>query len=109
MASNKQELFYSTETFFLFTFFASSITTERPVPPEATIILEENLFPEANPVPAENPPLGGRLVPEEVRTTEAYPILQTQRKPETPDKPRPLLQPKNAEPLPNEPCCSKSL
>ncbi|GBO28139.1 hypothetical protein AVEN_109780-1 [Araneus ventricosus] len=31
------------------------------------------------------------------------------RKPETLANPRPLLQPKNAEPLPNEPSCSKSL
>ncbi|GBM37112.1 hypothetical protein AVEN_103215-1 [Araneus ventricosus] len=28
----------------------------KPVPPDSTIILEENLFPETNPVPSENPP-----------------------------------------------------
>ncbi|GBM03739.1 hypothetical protein AVEN_134957-1 [Araneus ventricosus] len=38
--------------------FVPSITIDRPAPPEASIILEENLFLEAN------------LVPEEVRTTE---------------------------------------
>ncbi|GBM38786.1 hypothetical protein AVEN_210521-1 [Araneus ventricosus] len=89
--------------------FAPSITTDRPVPPEATNILEENRFPEANPVPSENPPPRASLVPEEVRTKGENPIQQIQKKPETLAKPRPLLQPKNAEQLPNEPYCSKSL
>ncbi|GBL94622.1 hypothetical protein AVEN_83948-1 [Araneus ventricosus] len=40
---------------------------------------------------------------------EANPILQTQRKPEILAKHRPLLQPKNAEPLQNEHCSSKNL
>ncbi|GBM85386.1 hypothetical protein AVEN_37985-1, partial [Araneus ventricosus] len=36
--------------------FAPSITTDRPFPPDASNILEENLFPAANPVPTETHP-----------------------------------------------------
>ncbi|GBN20802.1 hypothetical protein AVEN_168682-1 [Araneus ventricosus] len=40
--------------------FDPSVSTDRPVPPDATIILEGNLFPEADLVPAENPSPGSR-------------------------------------------------
>ncbi|GBM13737.1 hypothetical protein AVEN_90003-1 [Araneus ventricosus] len=88
--------------------FAPLITRDRPIPPDVTIILGENPFPKGNPVAAENPPPGAHKSRSQKRS-EAKPILQTQRNPETLGTPRPFLEPKNAEPRPNEPCCSKSL
>ncbi|KAK9708384.1 hypothetical protein QE152_g27249 [Popillia japonica] len=100
---------------------APSITTDRPITPNATTVPEENLFPEASSIleenspcsaslhPEENLPLGAGLVTEEYTTKTANTALETQREHEVLTKPRSLLQANNTEPFPNEPCCSKRL